>query len=92
MSIKGGSVSPRASGKRFNSILRLLGFVGVCYIDEVDVVEYTDVDWLRQLMNREPPACPVPAPPVRPTRAGRTCNSSISTVRLNAWTGRRDET
>lgn len=91
-----GSVSPRALKKtRVDSILRLLGFVAEWYIDKVDVVEYTDVDWPRAAMNRGSclagPRCSSPPYPPR-TCEGATELYLLSTVRLNAavaWTARK---
>ena len=77
---------------RVDSILRLLGFVAEWYIDKVDVVEYTDVDWPRAAMNRGSclagPRCSSPPYPPR-TCEGATELYLLSTVRLNAavaWT------
>lgn len=66
---------------------RLLGFVEGWYIDKVDVVGYTDVDWLRVVMNKgieaPGPRCSSPPYPRRSAHA-KARQSSISTVRLNA--------
>lgn len=93
-----GSVSPRASKKtRVDSILRLLGFVAEWYIDKVDVVEYTDVDWPRAAMNRASclagPRCS--SPPYPPRTCEGATDRALSPLHRKAECRRRldrDET